>query len=51
MVGGLVSGRMIRADLEGPADAPEELGRRVAERVVELGGKSLIDELEAPTTW
>jgi hydroxymethylbilane synthase len=51
MVGGLVSGRTVRTALEGPPQAPEELGRLVAERILDMGGGALIAEAEAPASW
>jgi len=51
MVGGLVSGKTVRTALDGSTEAPEELGRLVAERVLDMGGGALIAETEAPASW
>ena len=51
MVGGLVSGKIIRTRLEGSPNAPGELGRLVAERILEQGGAELIEEVQTPTSW
>jgi len=51
MVGGLASGKTIRTALDGPTEAPEELGRLIAEKMLDMGGKDLIAETEAPESW
>lgn len=42
LVGSAADGRQVRADGEGPADAPGALGVRVAERLIERGAGALL---------
>jgi len=51
MVGGLVSGKIIRVQLKGSLRDPDALGRLVAERILEMGGMDLIEEVQGPATW
>jgi hydroxymethylbilane synthase len=51
MVGGLISGKIIRVQLEGSPQDPEALGGLVADRILEMGGMDLIEEVQGPTTW
>jgi hypothetical protein len=37
--------------LEGSIDDPEALGRLIADRMLEMGGMDLIEEVEGPVTW
>ena len=43
-VGSLDGGTSFREQAEGPAESPEELGNRLAERLIELGARELLDE-------
>jgi len=51
MVGGLISGKIIRVRLEGAPRDPEALGSLVANRILEMGGMDLIEEVQGPATW
>jgi hydroxymethylbilane synthase len=43
-VGSLDGSTSFRERAEGPADSPEDLGIRLAERLIELGARELLDE-------
>jgi hydroxymethylbilane synthase len=43
LVGAAADGRSVRAQASGPADAPDALGREVAERLLAQGARALID--------
>ena len=51
MVGGLISGKIIRVQLKGSPLDPEALGKLTANRILEMGGDNLIEEQQVPTTW
>jgi len=51
LVGGLRSGKLIRTALTGSIETPEELGRLAAERILEMGGAELIEEVQTPASW
>jgi hydroxymethylbilane synthase len=42
LVGGAATGHLVRASDEGPLDDPESLGRRVAQRLLDLGAGELL---------
>lgn len=50
LVGGLRSGKIVRTALTGSTETPEELGLLVAERILEMGGAELIEEVQTPAS-
>jgi len=50
LVGGLRSGKLIRTALTGSTETPEELGLLVAEKILEMGGAELIEEVQTPAS-
>ena len=46
LVGSAVDGRSVRADAQGSADAPDALGREVADLLLAQGARALIDAVD-----
>ena len=43
-IGSLDGANVIRESIRGPIDSPEDLGTRLAERVIDLGGRELLGD-------
>jgi hypothetical protein len=49
MVAGLLSSKTIRAKLEGSPQMPEELGKKLAQKLLDMGAGKLLEEAPLST--
>ncbi len=49
MVAGLLSGKTVRAKLEGSRQMPEELGKKLAQKLIDMGAGKLLEEAPLST--